>query len=157
MAFVTTSALAAEPHVGGGFRAGGDAIFIDPDSHQNLTGYTSDVTVDADNYCHGSTSDNMFAGGDTAALNVFWDALSTGGIMEFDVTWAVRLPSGQIKALLRDTCSYDVSTVEPGTQLNFCCALFQPVPSVTFSGPWGSRVIYDDTLQAALGTIVVTP
>ena len=73
------------------------------------------------------------------------------------MTWAVQLPSGEIRPLLRDTCAYDVSTIPPGDPVSFCCALFVNVPPANFAGPWGARVIFDDTLQGPLGTVVVTP
>lgn len=138
-----------------------EAFMISPNTHSSLSGFASDITGLNDpsvNECFNATSDNQFAGGEDAALNVFWQDTKQDDIQTYEVTWGVQRPTGGVLVLTIADCNYDLSSIPPSTVINFCCTLeVLDLPSLDLTTQWGARVIRGDTHQAALQSVTLVP
>lgn len=125
----------------------------------NFYGTTSDVTINPDNWCFGSTSQTSFNWGDKIATNAFFsDVAETDGTSAYNVTLAIRLPSGKTKVIKTWTANFTGLT--PGLEYDFCVAEFNQTPSSGTSGlaiPWGKSIIQvgGESVQGQLGTVTM--
>jgi hypothetical protein len=125
-------------------------------------GFASDVTTDPENLCFGAAPQGAFTWGDKIATNAFWqDAADADGTNEYDVTFAVRAPSGRIVRLLTWRATYPGLT--PGSTYDFCAAESTQTPASGPAGlgvPWGKRVVevgVADSVQGQLGIVTLNP
>ncbi len=126
----------------------------------NFYGNTSDVTSDPDNWCFGAVTQTNFNWGDRIATNAFFsDIAEADGTNDYDVTFAIKLPSGKIMVIQRWTATFTGLT--PGSNYNFCVSESNQTPPGGPSGlavPWGKRIIQvggGDSVQGQLGTVVL--
>lgn len=129
----------------------------------DLSGTTSDVTTDPNNFCFDGVDETDFFGGETASLNTFTTDTVTDppGLQTYVYTWALLPPSGSPVIFGPFDCTFDLSGFNAGDLVNLCCGLFIELPS---AGPvdidWGSRVEDDDTsdrLQGLLDAFTLNP
>jgi hypothetical protein len=128
----------------------------------DFQGFSSDVSVDPNNLCFGATPQAAFNWGDKIATNAFWqDTADPDGTNEYDVTFAVKTPSGKIKRLSDWRATF--SGLTPGLTYNFCAAESTLSPSSGPAGlgvPWGKKVVQvgsADSAQGQLGIVTLNP